>query len=168
MKYQILTGGPEPLTVLYRDPHVVCAAGFAPLAELAGRIQRSPDQLAAGDDRRLAEIWQRYLAGDFGALGEVVVEQSASQVQEAVWHELRALPPGRTVTYGQMAEMIGRPRAARAVGSACAANRIAPFIPCHRVVAESGALGGYAYGLPTKRWLLDHEAGVGSGTAARG
>jgi methylated-DNA-[protein]-cysteine S-methyltransferase len=103
-------------------------------------------------------IWRAYLAGDVMALDRVPVRQTGSPVQVAVWDALREVKPGQPVTYGEMALLIGRPRAARAVGSACATNRVAPFVPCHRVVAANGRPGGYGYGLPVKQWLLDHEA----------
>ena len=61
------------------------------------------------------------------------------------------------MSYSQLAQEIGKPKAARAVGSACGANRVAPFVPCHRVVAADGSLGGYGYGLAVKEWLLAHE-----------
>ena len=67
------------------------------------------------------------------------------------------IPPGETRTYQDIALMLGRPRAARAVGAANAANPIAVLIPCHRLVRGSGALGGYAYGLDRKQALLDKE-----------
>jgi O-6-methylguanine DNA methyltransferase len=81
-----------------------------------------------------------------------------SPVRAEVWDALRQVPPGHPISYGEMAEVIGRPRAARAVGSACGANHVAPFVPCHRVIAADGTLGGYGYGLPIKKWLLEHEA----------
>jgi methylated-DNA-[protein]-cysteine S-methyltransferase len=75
---------------------------------------------------------------------------------------MRDVEPGTTITYGELAARAGSPLAARAAGSACADNLIAPIVPCHRIVRSgtlSGAkaLGGYYYGLPTKEWLLAHE-----------
>ena len=72
---------------------------------------------------------------------------------------MREIPPGETITYAELAERAGNPRAVRAAGSACARNLIAPIVPCHRVVrsGESRNLGGYYYGLSTKEWLLEHE-----------
>jgi O-6-methylguanine DNA methyltransferase len=72
-----------------------------------------------------------------------------------VWKGLREIPAGRTVSYGELAATIGT--AARALGSACGANLVAPVVPCHRVVRSDGSLGGYEYGLPIKQWLLQHE-----------
>lgn len=74
-----------------------------------------------------------------------------------VWKALLAIPPGETRTYGELAHRVGKPRAARAVGTACGANQIPLFIPCHRVVAQGGALGGFSAGLPWKVVLLRCE-----------
>ncbi len=86
-----------------------------------------------------------------------------SDFQIRVWEALRAIPPGRTATYRQVAEAIGAPRAARAVARACAANRLAVAVPCHRVIRADGALGGYRWGMQRKRALLEREAGGATG-----
>jgi methylated-DNA-[protein]-cysteine S-methyltransferase len=77
-----------------------------------------------------------------------------------VWAELRAIPPGETVTYAELARRVGRPGAARAVGSVVARNPISIVVPCHRVVGSDGSLTGYAGGIERKRWLLAHERGA--------
>lgn len=79
--------------------------------------------------------------------------------QHAVWAELLAIPSGTTTTYGELAARIGRPNAARAVGSANARNPISIVVPCHRVVGPRGRLTGYAGGLPRKQALLALEGG---------
>lgn len=78
--------------------------------------------------------------------------------QERVWQALREVPPGATVSYTDIAERIGAPKAVRAVAQACAANRIAVAIPCHRVVRRDGDLSGYRWGVDRKRELLRREA----------
>jgi methylated-DNA-[protein]-cysteine S-methyltransferase len=98
-----------------------------------------------------------YFAGDVRALDRVDVHQPGGPFHTAVWREMRAIPPGTTVSYGELAARAGAPRAARAAGSACARNAVCLFVPCHRVVGRDGSLGGYYYGLATKRSLLDHE-----------
>lgn len=80
--------------------------------------------------------------------------------QERVWQALRDIPPGTTVSYGDIAERIGAPTAVRAVAQACGANRIAVAIPCHRVVRRDGDLSGYRWGVERKRQLLEKEAGT--------
>jgi O-6-methylguanine DNA methyltransferase len=79
-----------------------------------------------------------------------------TEFQKAVWKEMQKIPRGKTKTYGEIAAAIGRPNAVRAVGSACGANPIPLFIPCHRVVAKNG-LGGFGSGLPWKKLLLEME-----------
>ena len=78
--------------------------------------------------------------------------------QERVWQALRRIPVGGTRTYSEIAKAIGKPTAQRAVANACGANPIAVAIPCHRVVAAHGALGGYGYGIKRKQMLLKKEA----------
>lgn len=77
--------------------------------------------------------------------------------QRRVWEALRAIPAGRTASYAEVAARIGAPRAVRAVATACAANRLAVAIPCHRVVASDGGLAGYRWGIERKRRLLERE-----------
>lgn len=77
--------------------------------------------------------------------------------QHRVWDALADIPYGRTMSYGEIARIIGAPRASRAVGAAIGRNPISIVVPCHRVVGASGLLTGYAHGVDRKRWLLDHE-----------
>ncbi|WP_395370924.1 methylated-DNA--[protein]-cysteine S-methyltransferase [Komagataeibacter diospyri] len=84
--------------------------------------------------------------------------------QQQVWQALRAIPCGTTTTYTELAARIGRPGAVRAVAGACAANRLAVVIPCHRVIRSDGNLSGYRWGVGRKQWLLERErAGMASG-----
>lgn len=78
--------------------------------------------------------------------------------QRRVWDALRAIPPGSTVSYSELAQRIGRPKAVRAVAQACAANALAVAIPCHRVVRNDGGISGYRWGVERKRALLEREA----------
>lgn len=78
--------------------------------------------------------------------------------QQRVWHALREIPAGETVSYSEIARRIGSPKAVRAVAGACAANNLAVAIPCHRVVRTDGSLSGYAWGVERKRMLLEREA----------
>jgi O-6-methylguanine DNA methyltransferase len=78
--------------------------------------------------------------------------------QQRVWEALLRIPPGSIVTYGALANRIGKPGAVRAVANACAANAIALAIPCHRVVRSNGTLSGYRWGVERKRALLAREA----------
>ena len=80
--------------------------------------------------------------------------------QRRVWDELRRIPYGETVSYGELARRIGRPTASRAVGAANGRNPLAIVVPCHRVIGADGTLIGYGGGLPVKETLLAHERGV--------
>ena len=93
--------------------------------------------------------------GDFA---HIPLDVKGTAFQEAVWRELQRIPKGETRTYAQLAAAVGRPKAVRAAGSANGANNVAVLIPCHRVIATGGGLGGYAYGLEIKRKLLEKEA----------
>ena len=81
-----------------------------------------------------------------------------TEFQKSVWNELLKIPFGKTKTYGEIAKAIGKPKVARAVGSACNKNPLAIIVPCHRVLGASGKLSGFAFGTETKKWLLCHEA----------
>lgn len=74
-----------------------------------------------------------------------------------VWNALRRIPPGATATYGEIAAGIGAPRRAREVGEACAANKLAIVVPCHRIVKKDGSISGYRWGVRRKRALLERE-----------
>lgn len=139
---------------------------------LAGLLFGSPDLMR--EVRKLAgcRSWELVAGGD------PVLESAQSQVQEfltgarrefdlklelrgtefqkQVWQALREIPYGQVVTYGQLAQKVGRPKASRAVGQANGANPIPIIVPCHRVVSSTG-LGGYGGGLPIKRLLLGIE-----------
>jgi AraC family transcriptional regulator of adaptative response/methylated-DNA-[protein]-cysteine methyltransferase len=88
---------------------------------------------------------------------DLPLDVRATAFQWRVWQELRAIPYGSTRSYGEIAQALGQPTAARAVARACATNPVSVVIPCHRVLREDGALGGYRWGLERKQALLDHE-----------
>ncbi len=82
---------------------------------------------------------------------------AGSAFQRQVWQALRDIPAGQTTSYSRLAAKLGKPQATRAVARACAANRLAMLIPCHRVVAADGALAGYRWGLARKKAMLARE-----------
>jgi methylated-DNA-[protein]-cysteine S-methyltransferase len=99
-----------------------------------------------------------YFGGELAALDALPVYQPGTATRQRLWQRMRDIPAGSTLTYRQLADEAGLPPgAARAAGAACAANLIAPMVPCHRVLRTDGSLGGYYYGLPCKQWLLRHE-----------
>jgi methylated-DNA-[protein]-cysteine S-methyltransferase len=124
------------------------------------RFERTPLP-ARRDSGNTFDAVASYFAGDVDALDAIAVEPEAGTAfQRDVWKRLREIPAGTTISYAELARRVGRPSATRAVGMANAANPIALIVPCHRVVRSGGALGGYAFGLDYKRWLLDHESNV--------
>jgi methylated-DNA-[protein]-cysteine S-methyltransferase len=98
-----------------------------------------------------------YFDRDFTAFNDLPVNPGGTAFQQQVWQALRAIPVGKTWTYGELAQHLGKPTASRAVGMANSLNPISIVLPCHRVVGANGKLTGYAGGLDRKRWLLDHE-----------
>jgi methylated-DNA-[protein]-cysteine S-methyltransferase len=87
------------------------------------------------------------------------LQPAGTDFQKSVWQQLEKIPYGKTTSYGQIAEIIGKPNASRAVGSANGKNPIAIIIPCHRVIGRDGGLTGYGGGLWRKRWLIGFERG---------
>jgi AraC family transcriptional regulator of adaptative response/methylated-DNA-[protein]-cysteine methyltransferase len=91
---------------------------------------------------------------------DLTLDIRGTPFQQKVWAALRAIPAGATTTYAALAARIGEPKAARAVASACAANKLAVAIPCHRVLRGDGSLSGYRWGVPLKRELIEREAAL--------
>jgi AraC family transcriptional regulator, regulatory protein of adaptative response / methylated-DNA-[protein]-cysteine methyltransferase len=92
-----------------------------------------------------------------GARSSLPLDIRGTAFQEQVWQALTRIPPGVTSTYAELASALGKPDAVRAVANACAANRLAVAIPCHRVVRTDGSLSGYRWGVERKRQLLERE-----------
>ena len=128
------------------DHALVCAQvlTFFPEARVVGPDSRHRAAAAALEDPALAST--------------VPVDPLGSSFQQHVWAVLRQVPPGAQVTYGQIAAVLDDPGAARAVGAACGANRVAGLIPCHRVIRTDGSLGGFRWGIARKQALLAREA----------
>lgn len=104
----------------------------------------------------IRDVLSRYGDDDLDALDEVSVTQPGGPFQQRAWIAMRTIKAGSVDTYAGLARRAGNPRAARAAGTVCSSNLVAPFIPCHRVVASNG-IGGYGYGLDIKVALLEHE-----------
>jgi AraC family transcriptional regulator of adaptative response/methylated-DNA-[protein]-cysteine methyltransferase len=117
----------------------------------AAAVSRDDDLLKGAVDEVL-----RRVDGDT-PLRDVPLDMRGTAFQLKVWRELLRIPRGETRSYGEVAESIGAPRAARAVGTACGTNPVAFVVPCHRVIAADGGLGGYGFGLDVKRRILDAE-----------
>ena len=136
------------------------------IEDLQDRFPRA--HLIGGDDDFEAMVAQVVGFVEAPALGlQLPLDMRGTVFQQRVWQALCAIPAGSTVSYAQLAQQIGRPKAVRAVASACAANPLAVAIPCHRVVRSDGALSGYRWGVERKRDLLEREAQL-SGTCLQG
>ena len=127
----------DALTLATRFPQAEIVSGGAALADLAARVVAQVE--TPGLDRDLP------------------VDVQGTAFQEAVWQALRAIPPGETRTYTDLAIAAGNPRAVRAAGTACGANPVAIIIPCHRAQRSDGSMGGYAYGIERKIELRQRE-----------
>ncbi len=156
---------PGPFTVVVTDGpdggDVVLAAGWTgDVAELLPVVHRSlrPTWVERAEHLPVLDAVEAFVAGDVTAIDAVPVRQRSGPFLEDAWEVLRTVPPGRPETYTDFAARCGRPAAVRAAAGACSRNAAALFIPCHRVLAAGGGLGGFRWGTPVKRWLLDHEA----------
>ncbi len=106
--------------------------------------------------KKIEKTLDRYFSGKTVALPDVNFS-NGTLFQQKVWKTLLKIPHGQTRSYSWIAKQVGSPKAVRAVGTACGKNPIPIFIPCHRVLQSSGGLGGFAPGLPWKKYLLNLE-----------
>lgn len=115
------------------------------------------------DPQTLSDAMAQFLAYFAGELTkfDLPIRQPGTPFQQRVWAELMKIPYGETISYAELAERVQKPGAARAVGSANGRNNLGVVVPCHRVIAADGTLGGYGWGLPVKEWLLTHERNHG-------
>ena len=116
-------------------------------------FQLTPTRNPSGLSRAISN----YFAGDLTAIDNLPVKTNGTPFQRQVWQALREIPLGTTISYGELANRIGRPTAVRAVGLANGSNPVGVIVPCHRVIGSNGSLTGYAGGIERKRWLLEHE-----------
>lgn len=127
-------------------------------AELAREFPNADLQrVDAGRDDFLAPRIRAVADALAGGAARVPVELVGTAFQHRVWQALMRVPPGETRSYAELADHLGMPRGARAVARACAGNRVAVLVPCHRIVRGDGSLGGYRWGLPRKQRLLASE-----------
>ena len=124
------------------------------------------ERVDAGRDDFLAPRVRAVAEALAGRGGHLPVELVGTAFQQRVWQALMRIPPGETRSYAELAGELGLPRGARAVARACAGNRVAVLVPCHRVVRGDGSLGGYRWGLPRKRELLARESRAGAAASA--
>ena len=152
-----------PFTVLADADGSVLASGFTSnVVELLPLVHPDLRPVAAprvrADLGRATKAVAAYLDGDLTAIDGVDVRQhTTGAFLSHAWQVLRTVAPGAPVTYTGFATLAGRPTAVRAAAQACARNAAALFVPCHRVLRTDGSLGGYRWGVPIKRWLIEFE-----------
>ncbi|APA95919.1 methylated-DNA--[protein]-cysteine S-methyltransferase [Nocardia seriolae] len=157
-----ITGTPAgPFTAIVdADGAVLASGGIADPQALRALIHPT---IRPGDLRErdalgpVSRAITAYHEGDLTAIDAITVRQLSGPFLTHAWEILRKVPAGTPITYTEFATVSGRPAATRAAANACARNAAALFVPCHRVLRTDGTLGGFRYGLPIKRWLLDHE-----------
>jgi methylated-DNA-[protein]-cysteine S-methyltransferase len=156
---------PGPFTVVVTTgpdgEDVVLASGWTDdVSELLPVVHRTlrPTWVERADHLPVLDVVAAFTAGDVAAIDAVPVRQRSGPFLTDAWDVLRTVPPGQPDTYAAFAARCGRPAAVRAAAGACARNAVALFVPCHRVLSTGGGLGGFRWGTPVKRWLLDHEA----------
>ena len=164
-RHATVTTPPGPFTVLVEHDEqgrdVVLAAGWtADVGDLVPVVHASLRPATVQPAHRLPvlDVVEAFHAGQVAAIDDVVVHQRSGPFLQEAWEVLRTVPAGRPDSYASFAVRCGRPAAVRAAAGACARNAAALFVPCHRVLATGGGLGGFRWGTPVKRWLLDHEA----------
>lgn len=137
------------------EGEVVVSTSFRGVGDAVERLPE-PASVAPGDLEHIASVLSRYAAGDLHALEEVRVKQPGGPFRQRAWKAMREIRAGSVDTYSGLAARAGSPRAHRAAGTACSMNLVAPFVPCHRIVAARG-IGAYGYGVNVKHALLRHE-----------
>ncbi len=146
------------MLVAATDKGVCCLAFGEGEAELRARFPKANLTQGGAEFRALFEAVTDAVEQP-GTGRDIPLDVKGTAFQQRVWQALREIPAGETRSYGELAAALGKPSASRAVGGANGANNIAVLIPCHRVIAADGTLGGYAYGLEIKSELLKREKG---------
>ncbi len=100
---------------------------------------------------------EAYFAGELTEF-DLPLNMRGTEFQRQVWQKLQTIPFGMTISYGELAELVGNPNSSRAVGAANGRNPISIIVPCHRVIGSNGKLTGYSGGMERKEWLLAHES----------
>ena len=149
-----------PLSAVADMNGVVIGASFQPLDVLVAKLIGIYGVLDVSVRTRspILDAVTAYDNGECDAYQALKVRQPGGVFLQRVWAALRTVSGGQVVTYAGLAHLAGSPKAARAAGTACSGNLVAPFVPCHRVVRAGGQLGNYGFGADLKRRLLEHEA----------
>lgn len=152
----------SPIGKLYfvTSGEVVLGLNFTGLDALLAGLEMQDQQMKIFRESSPSQATQAlidYFDGDLLALNRLKVRQSGGSFSQAAWAGMRKIKAGKVLTYAALADKAGSPAAVRAAGSACAKNKIAIIVACHRIINSNGAIGAYAYGPEKKLWLLRHE-----------
>jgi methylated-DNA-[protein]-cysteine S-methyltransferase len=149
-----------PMALMARDGVLL----MLEFEDATDRVAREMTARFGGMDHQLTEDpfgistrVRRYFAGELSAIEGIETDGGGTAFQRRVWEELKRIPCGVTISYGELARRLGDKNLMRAVGLANGRNPIAVVVPCHRVIGADGSLTGYGGGLPRKTWLLKHE-----------
>ncbi|WP_149550838.1 methylated-DNA--[protein]-cysteine S-methyltransferase [Streptomyces marokkonensis] len=165
MKQHTVIDSPYGPLTLVADGGVLCGL------YMTDQRHRPPEEtFGSPDDTPFAETEEQLAAYFAGELKEFTVELRlhGTPFQRRVWEQLTRIPYGETRTYGQLADLLGNPKASRAVGLANGRNPVGIIVPCHRVIGASGGLTGYGGGLDRKQRLLDFERAERTGAVGAG
>jgi methylated-DNA-[protein]-cysteine S-methyltransferase len=136
-------------------------------ADATGRVEREMrarfgehEMQPATNPFGLSDVVRDYFSGNLHAIDHVLADGGGTEFERKVWAELRRIPTGATVSYGEIARKLGDISLSRAVGTANGKNPVAIVVPCHRVIGSDGSMTGYGGGLHRKEWLLRHEGAL--------
>lgn len=163
MNYCVYQSPVGPL--LIAGDHEALRYIFFPRNGKEARPERGWVESATGPVAQTVEQLHEYFAGRRREF-DLPLAVEGTEFQQTVWRALQEIPYGETISYGELARRVGNPKASRAAGSANGKNRIPIVIPCHRVIAAGGKLGGFGGGLSVKEALLKLEGAEAHGAAA--
>ena len=140
----------SPIGFLFLRSDGFCLTGLSP-----ARFEGIEEDLAVFQDA--CNLLDAYFRGETPDPRGLPLAPAGTVFQQAVWAQLLAVPHGQSLTYGEIARAIGKPRACQAVGQAVGRNPIGIIIPCHRILGAGRQLTGFSWGIDKKKWLLRHE-----------
>lgn len=145
--------------IIIDEKNRAIASGFGSLIALIARLPLSlqDDNLEPIHHHPYETFIHQYFLGDANALTRIPCQLSGTSLQQSLWRAIQQITYGSTKTYQELASIINHPKATRAVGTACGANRLILIVPCHRVIKSDGTIGSYLYGTDTKLSLLYRE-----------
>jgi len=156
VNHQIFLETPVGNLQIRGTEHVITAVVWPQQQDPGNKSELSPGTETPALLAEAAKQLTAYFAGDLHYF-DLPLAAEGTEFQHRVWQQLSAIPFGNTTSYGAIAQALGAPKAARAVGTAIGRNPLAIMVPCHRVIGRNGALTGFAGGVDVKRRLLDLE-----------